>query len=190
MADTHQTMCSFELFVEYVRFDDPQANNLKPAVSVRLLDFPTLLICPPENRNDGLSKPEPSIQTRGNGHVYYFNKGKSCLFKINLDSFHTHLSRTPLYTMALDVRDDIPKLMGSSLISLARLASSIKLAVDQHGIWPPAAYGENCVCRLLNLMGENIGTVSLACKMVSLGASLIPHISESKVDELHSKPKH
>uniref|UniRef100_A0A3B1J5Y4 Microtubule-associated protein 10 C-terminal domain-containing protein n=1 Tax=Astyanax mexicanus TaxID=7994 RepID=A0A3B1J5Y4_ASTMX len=85
--------------------------------------------------------------------------------------------------MLLDVGgDDVPKLIGSSFMSLAKLTASIKLDVEKHGIWTPAAYGENRINCLLNLMGERIGTISLACKLVSLAASSIPNITKRNLE--------
>lgn len=176
MAGTQESLFSFELFVEYVRLHDRK--TVEPAVAVRLLDFPTLLIY----RSESEDSSGPFLQSDGNG-VYCFNKGKSCLFKINLDSLYTHLSSTPLCTMVLDVRPDVPKLLGSSAISLAKLAACVKLAAEKHGILTPAAYGGKMMTNVLNLMGENIGTVCLTFKIGSFGASLIPHTPESEFCE-------
>ncbi|XP_035387493.1 microtubule-associated protein 10 [Electrophorus electricus] len=192
MADTNQTLFSFELFVEYVSVDNTRKINMEPAVAMRLLDFPTLLIYHSEN-DDPSSKPvsekvhllsETYLYSEENSFVYSFKKGKSCLFEINLNSLHAHLSNTPLYTMLLDVSGTIPKLIGSSVISLAKLTNRVKLDVEKRGIWTPASYGEKVISPILNLKGENIGAISLAYKIVSLGASLIPRISESKLDEI------
>ncbi|KAI4889740.1 hypothetical protein NFI96_019651 [Prochilodus magdalenae] len=178
MADS-QTLFSFELFVEDVRLDAARADMVSPAVGVRLLDFPTLLIYPSQNR-ESRSDPEPGA-AQSSRTTFLFSKGKSCLFRISLDSLHRHTRSAPLCSMLLDVHSDIPRLVGSSLISLANLTGSIKLAVDEHGIGTPAACGERFRSRILNLMGENVGIISLSCKIVSLGSSLIPHVvSESK----------
>ncbi|XP_030628128.1 microtubule-associated protein 10 [Chanos chanos] len=194
-SEPHETLFSFELLVDYVLFDHIRSSNhAEPAVGVRLLDFPTLLIYRKGTEN-ALSKsdfdqktrtPDDLLQSNGGGVEYSFHKGKSCLFKINLDSLHIHLSNTPLYVMVLDVRDEIPKLMGSSLISLAKLTERIKLDVYKHGICTPAAYGERGVIPLCNLMGERIGTISMGYKIVSLGASLLPHISENRIYQIDS----
>uniref|UniRef100_A0A673K2S5 Microtubule-associated protein 10-like n=1 Tax=Sinocyclocheilus rhinocerous TaxID=307959 RepID=A0A673K2S5_9TELE len=142
-----ETLFSLELLIDFVRFDGSRDNVLDPAVAVRFLDFPTLLIYQ--------SKQEDRPSKSG---YYSFHKGKSCLFKINLHSLHAHLMNTPLYAMVLDAKDEIPKLIGSSLISLT-----------------------TPIC---NLMGNSIGVISLAYKIVSLGAHLIPHMPENRVYEV------
>ncbi|XP_041921466.1 microtubule-associated protein 10 [Alosa sapidissima] len=83
--------------------------------------------------------------------------------------------------MVMDVGQETPKLIGSSLISLTRLVNQIKSDVEEHGIGTPSAYGERGTHDLCNLMGMKIGRISVACKLVSLGGSLIPHISENKI---------
>uniref|UniRef100_A0AAR2JQF1 Microtubule-associated protein 10 C-terminal domain-containing protein n=1 Tax=Pygocentrus nattereri TaxID=42514 RepID=A0AAR2JQF1_PYGNA len=181
-----QTLFSFELFVEKFRCDAAgtvKADEVKPAVGVRLLDFPTLLIYRSDRHQS-----EPGGLTEPSGGSFCFNKGKSCLFKMSLDSLHSQLCNAPLFVMVLDVNSEIPKLLGSSLISLSDLTGSIKLAVEKHGIWTPAAHGDRFSSRILNLMGETIGTISLSCKIVSLGASVIPHISESEARVAPPKP--
>ncbi|XP_036429498.1 microtubule-associated protein 10 [Colossoma macropomum] len=185
-----QTLFSFELFVEKVRFDAAgrvKADEAQPAVGVRLLDFPTLLIYRSENLQSE-PKLEPGGLSESSGDSFCFNKGKSCLFKISLDSLHSQLCSAPLCVMVLDVNSEIPKLLGSSLISLSDLTGSVKSAVEKHGIWTPAAHGEKFSSRILNLMGETIGTISLSCKIVSLGASAIPHVSESEACGAPPKP--
>ncbi|KAL1263655.1 hypothetical protein QQF64_006394 [Cirrhinus molitorella] len=193
MSSTQETLFSLELVIDYVRFDASRGNVLDLAVAVRFLDFPTLLIY--QSKQDDLPSksgyadlclsPEALSQADDDEHLKYsFHRGKSCLFKISLHSLHTHLLNTPLYAMVLDVKDEIPKLIGSSLISLAKVTEKIKLDVDKHGIGNPAAYGERLITPLCNLMGKSIGVISLAYKVVSLGAHLIPHIRENRVYEV------
>lgn len=193
MSSTQETLFSLELVIDYVRFDGSRGNVLDPAVAVRFLDFPTLLISqskqedlPSKSGYADLSlSPEAISQPDDGEHLKYsFHKGKSCLFKINLHSLHTHLMNTPLYAMVLDVKDEIPKLIGSSLISLAKVTEKIKSDVEKHGIGNPSAYGERLTTTICNLMGRSIGVISLAYTIVSLGAHLIPHIPENRVYEV------
>lgn len=193
MSSTQETLFSLELVIDYVRFDGSRGNVLDPAVAVRFLDFPTLLISQSKQEDlpsksgysDLCLSPEAIAQPDGGEHrKYSFHKGKSCLFKINLHSLHTHLMNTPLYAMVLDVKDEIPKLIGSSLISLAKVTEKIKSDVEKHGIGNPSAYGERLTTPICNLMGRSIGVISLAYNIVSLGAHLIPHIPENRVYEV------
>ncbi|XP_031435325.1 microtubule-associated protein 10 [Clupea harengus] len=178
----NETLFSFEILVEYVRLDTggKLLRSWKPAVGVRLLDFPTLVIYQSDESQTGerMFTPRSDVDT---SNEVIFQKGKSCLFKINLDSFHQHLSNTPLYAMVMDVRHETPKLIGSSLVSLARLVNQIKTDVEAHGIGTPSAHGERGEHDLCNLMGKKIGLISIACKLVSLGGSLISHIPENRI---------
>ncbi|XP_048865520.1 microtubule-associated protein 10 [Brienomyrus brachyistius] len=194
MADTLETLFSFELMVDFIRIDKLK---LKPAVGVRLLDFPTLLVYPKDSEesvsqddsdsekenisaSDGLHQPQ-SASTE-----YSFQRGKSCLFKIRLDTLHAHLSNTPLYVMVLDLRSNVPKFLGGSLISLDKLTDGIKADVNENGICTPSCHGERSLFAICNLMGEKIGYISLGYKLLSLGATLIPHIPESRIYKVSS----
>ncbi|XP_026133611.1 microtubule-associated protein 10 [Carassius auratus] len=190
MSSKQESLFSLELLIDFVRFDGSRVNVLDPAVAVRFLDFPTLLIYQSKQEHlpsksghlDLCLSPEAASQPNDREHLKYsFHKGKSCLFKISLHSLDAHLTNTPLYTMVLDVKDEIPRLIGSSLISLAKVMEKIKLDVEKHGIGHPSAYGERLTTPICNLMGKSIGVISLAYKIVSLGAHLIPHIPENRV---------
>ncbi|XP_069035968.1 microtubule-associated protein 10 isoform X1 [Lepisosteus oculatus] len=191
-SDKLETLFSFEVLVEYVNLDRVSQGSVDPAVAIRLLDFPTLMIYPGGREEDaqqdddsGSEKENEASQflhpPRGRNREYRFNKGKSCLFKIRLDSLHTHLSNTPLYAMVLDLTKEAPKLVGSSLISLAKTADRVMADVRQHGICTPSAQGEKGVFAVSNLMGDRVGCISLGFKLLSLGASLIPHIPENRI---------
>ncbi|XP_059372942.1 microtubule-associated protein 10 [Carassius carassius] len=190
MSSTQESLFSLELLIDFVHVDGSRVNVLDPAVAVRFLDFPTLLIYQSKQEHlpsksghlDLCLSPEATSQPDDGEHLKYsFHKGKSCLFKISLHSLDAHLTNTPLYTMVLDVKDEIPRLIGSSLISLAKVMEKIKLDVEKHGIGHPSAYGERLTTPICNLMGKSIGAISLAYKIVSLGAHLIPHIPENRV---------
>lgn len=187
MSSPHETLFSLELVIDHVRFDGSRDGVRAPAVGVRFLDFPTLLIYQ-SGQQDVSSQSgfvdlceSPEALSQRDNLKYFFHKGKSCLFKMNLDSLHKHLLNAPLYAMVLDVKDEIPKLLGSSSISLAKVTERIKLDVGKHG--SPSAHGEKLLTSIYNLMGKSIGSISLAYKIVSLGAHSIPHISDNRVCE-------
>ncbi|MBN3308068.1 MAP10 protein, partial [Amia calva] len=185
-----ETLFSFEVVVEYIRMDAIHKAGVRPAVGLRLLDFPTLLIYRSDQGRDLLEDPESEKENityerchppGGRSAEFTFKKGKSCLFKMKMDVLHTHLSNTPLYAMVLDLSNAVPKLLGSSLISLAKTADRIKADVEQYGISTPSAQGERGVFVVSNLMGERVGCISLGFKFFSLGASLMAHIPESRL---------
>ncbi|XP_042290230.1 microtubule-associated protein 10 [Thunnus maccoyii] len=172
--DNLETLFSFELLVEYIRIERETKVSDELALGVRLLDFPTLLIYQPEPRGEELN-----CQNEKRGE-YAFNRGKSCVFKMNLHSLHTHLSNSPLYAMLLDVKEGIPKLVGTSLISLAKVMDRIRQDVAERGVATPSSHGERGLVGVCDLTGEKIGSISLSYKLLSLGASLLPHITERR----------
>ncbi|XP_040906238.1 microtubule-associated protein 10 [Toxotes jaculatrix] len=177
-TDTLETLFSFELLVEYIRIEKDSKVSDELALGVRLLDFPTLLIYQPQHRSGDINQPEKHDKYRRG--EYIFNRGKSCFFQMNLNSLHTHLSNTPLYAMVLDVKEEIPKLVGSSLISLAKVMDRIRQDVTEHGVCAPSSHGERGLFSMCSLTGEKIGSISLSYKLLSLGASLLPHITDRR----------
>lgn len=173
-----ETLFSFELLVESIRVEKESQVSDELALGVRLLDFPTLLIYQPEKINAGGNQHAHNGKDQQGG--YAFNRGKSCFFKMNLNALFTHLSNTPLYAMVLDVKEEIPKCVGTSLVSLAKAMDRIRQDVSERGVSTPSSHGERGVVGVCNLMGENIGSISLSYKLLSLGASLLPHITERK----------
>ncbi|XP_061693926.1 microtubule-associated protein 10 [Syngnathoides biaculeatus] len=169
-----ETLFSFELLVEFIRIDGERKISDELAVGIRLLDFPTLLIYPPELRADD------TIQHDSNRRwLYSFNRGKSCFFEMDLDSLHRQLTNTPVYVMILDVKDEIPKFLGTSLISLATIMNRIKHDSLQHGVASCSSYGERGCVRVNNLAEEPIGVISLSYKLLMVGVSLPPHVTKN-----------
>ncbi|XP_055794264.1 uncharacterized protein map10 [Salvelinus fontinalis] len=193
--NNNETLFSFQLLVEYIRLDKTikylnYSDEL--ALGVRLLDFPTLLIYQPETSTPLLEQrllddddedieKENQLYQAHDTFKYPFNRGKSCLFKSHLDSLHIHLSNTPLHAVVLDMRGEVPKLIGSSLVSLVRLIDCIRCDVEVHGISSPSSQGEKGLVDLFNLMGEKIGVISLGYNLFSLGSSSLPHIPDNRV---------
>ncbi|KAM6915845.1 microtubule-associated protein 10 [Xenentodon cancila] len=166
-----ETLFSFEVLVDYIKFERHCEVSEKLAVAVRLLDFPTLLIYPRPRTRGGGGRAERA-----------FNRGKSCLFKISLTSLHVHLSSSPLYAMVLDAAEKTPRLVGSCAISLAKAVDRIWQDVAGCGIAHPSSHTERELVSVCNLTGERVGKLSLSYKLVCLGASLLPHIAERRGD--------
>ncbi|XP_038150655.1 microtubule-associated protein 10 [Cyprinodon tularosa] len=176
-----ENLFSFELLVDHIRLKSDYKVTDSLAVGVRLLDFPTLLIY--QRPSTSLGCKQSAQKQRDEQQVFLFNRGKSCLFKMNLDSLHVHLSSSPLYAMVLDVTEEqSPRLVGSSLVSLAEAMDRIKLLSG------PSAHSGKGVAAICNLTGERIGTISLSYKLGCLGATLLPHITEGRGVESTSTP--
>ncbi|XP_056291661.1 microtubule-associated protein 10 [Pseudoliparis swirei] len=173
-SDDLETLFSFELLVEYIRVEKVSQVSDDLALGVRLLDFPTLLVHRPQRSGGG-------IKQRGQQGEHAFNRGKSCFFKMNGNSLHANLSSTPLYVMVLDVKEDIPKLLGTSLISLARAMDRIRQDANEHGVSLPSSHGERGVVGVCDLTGKTIGSISLSYKLLSLGVSLLPSITQTSL---------
>lgn len=173
-SDNVETLFSLELLVECVRIAGECGKvSDELAVGVRLLDFPTLLIYQPQQSRDAMNPRGDSRPAE-----YAFNRGKSCFFQMNLNSLHGQLLNSPLYAMVLDVKEEIPRLVGTSLISLAKVMARVWLDVTEHGVSTSSSHGERRLVALCNLKGEEIGSISLSYKLLSVGASFLPHITD------------
>lgn len=166
-----ETLFSLEIMIQSVRIEKEYDISDELALGVRLLDFPTLLIYQPQQctSSGGISKGE-----------HTFNRGKSCFFKTNVNSLYNQLSKIPLYAMVLDVKEDIPKLVGTSLISLAKVMDRIWVDVADRGAASSSSYGERGRFSVCSLNGEKIGSISLSYKLLSLGVSLLPDVTDSR----------
>ena len=166
-----ETLFSLEIMIQSVRIEKEYDISDELALGVRLLDFPTLLIYQPQQRTSsgGISKGE-----------HTFNRGKSCFFKTNINSLYNQLSKIPLYAMVLDVKEDIPKLVGTSLISLAKVMDRIWVHVGDHGVASSSSYGERGRFGICSLNGEKIGFIFLSYKLLSLGVSLLPDVTDNR----------
>ncbi|XP_073338489.1 microtubule-associated protein 10 [Pagrus major] len=173
-GDNLETLFSFEFLVECIRIEKESKVSDELAVGVRLLDFPTLLIYQPQQSSEGTN------HGKNQQGEYTFNRGKSCFFKMNLSSLHTQLSNSPLYAMVLDVKEEIPKLVGTSLVSLAKVMDRIRQDVTEHGASTSSSHGERGLVGMSNLMGDRIGSISLSYKLLSLGVNLLPHTTDSR----------
>ncbi|XP_028459824.1 microtubule-associated protein 10 [Perca flavescens] len=178
-SDHLETLFSFELLVESIRIDKDSQLSDELALGVRLLDFPTLLIYQPQQGSGGIKQQDQHGKDQ-QGEQYAFNRGKSCFFKMNLNSLHAHLSNTPLYAMVLDVKEEMPKLVGTSLVSLANAVDRIRQDVTERGVSAPSSHGQRGVVDVCNLTGQKTGSISLSYKLLSLGASLLPHMTERR----------
>lgn len=158
------SLFSLEILIRSVRIERECDTSGELAVGVRLLDFPTLLIYQQQN---GIIEGE-----------HNFNRGKTCSFRMNIHSVCHQLSNSPLYAMVLDVKEDIPKLLGTSLISLSRAMDRIRLDVTGHGV-ASSSHGERGRFSVCSLDGEKIGSISLSYKLLHLGVGLLPHVPDS-----------
>uniref|UniRef100_A0A8C3SNC7 Microtubule associated protein 10 n=1 Tax=Chelydra serpentina TaxID=8475 RepID=A0A8C3SNC7_CHESE len=142
---------SLELLVEWVRVEPrlllpPPRGPLRPAVALRLLDFPTLLVHPPE----------PGCPP---GRLVPFGRGKSCLFRLSPGPLRGLLRRAPLYALLLALPAGPGPLLRPPL-----------------GGATPGSRGRRGRYPLRDLMGEQVGELALGYRLSSLGPALLGHL--------------
>ncbi|XP_071504417.1 microtubule-associated protein 10-like, partial [Diadema antillarum] len=190
--NAEETLFSLELAVNSVRVVPRTLLCRMPAVAFRLLDFPSVIIEQMEstemkqikeavqrvwgNGNDVPIQLEELKDRHGN---YEFNKGKSSLFKYNINSLQSHLLNTPLYVMIVELWNNTPKLVGHCNVALNGMMNEIKADVIESGISIPSVHGIQGRFPIFNLMGSEVGWISLGIRMLSLGGNLIPHIPDA-----------
>ncbi|EFB26416.1 hypothetical protein PANDA_005336, partial [Ailuropoda melanoleuca] len=143
------------------------SRDLCPAVAFRLLDFPTLLVYPPEGPGAPAPEPRPGLVS--------FGRGKSCLFRLHPATLYRLLLRTPLYTLLLQLPPGrptpAPQLLGACSISLAAAAHKV-LGQAASG----CSQGHRGSFPLHNQVGERIGDIALGYRLTDLGSSLLGHL--------------
>lgn len=189
--DTHEdSLFSLELVVEKLYL--PHICCRFPSIAFRLLDFPTLLIDHVERdlADDIRAKiaqdpyyhiPDQFNELKDQHGNFLIKKGKSCMFKIPVDTLHAHLANTPLYVMILDTFSTVPKLLGNSTIPLTSLMENIYCDIKSVGNTVPSVHGDKGLYKIYNLMGKEIGYVIMGYRLLSLGPGLIPHIADKTI---------
>jgi hypothetical protein len=83
--------------------------------------------------------------------------------------------------MLIDLWHKKPKLIGSTVISLSDAVSKISSDVKTLGISVPSICQEEGIFNIFNLMGSAIGSIKLCYRLLSLGGSLMPHVSARSI---------
>ena len=166
-----------------------------PAVAFRLLDFPTLLIYHVEpdlgeaikrniKRDPFYTMPPQLTELQDRHGQYLVKKGKSCLLKVSPSMLLSHLQNTPLYVMIIDSFPEVPKLIGNCAIPMDATMEAVCNDISEMGISVPSSHGEKGTFRISNLMGEEIGQISLGFRILSLGVGLLPHIPDKSIAKM------
>ncbi|XP_060628738.2 microtubule-associated protein 10 [Anolis sagrei] len=134
---------------------------LRPAVALRLLDFPTLLVRAP--------------QAALRGPLVPFGRGKSCLFRLRPESLREVLRRSPLYALLLGLSPSGPgpaRLLASCSVSLADAAEELLL------LPPGPSGGRGGRFPLRDLAGEPVGELALSYRLSNLGPCPRSHLGQ------------
>ncbi|KAM6404838.1 LOW QUALITY PROTEIN: microtubule-associated protein 10 [Pluvialis apricaria] len=153
---------ALELLVEAVRVAAP-GPAVRPAVALRLLDFPTLLLRP-------AAAAAPPLRP---GRTFPFGRGKRCLFRWRRGSLCAELRRRPLRALLLALPAGLapgpPRLLGSCGVSLAPAAAEL---LQRPG--PPASCGRRGSFPLRDAAGRPVGELVLGYRLTSLEAGEEP----------------
>lgn len=151
---------ALELLVETVRVVAP-GPAVRPAVALRLLDFPTLLLRPAT---------APPLRP---GRTFPFGRGKRCLFRWRRGSLCAELRRRPLRALLLALPAGLapgpPRLLGTCGVSLAPAAAEL---LQRPG--PPASCGRRGSFPLRDAAGRPVGELVLGYRLTSLEAGEEP----------------
>ena len=190
------SLFSLELVVDTLHLDNVTCRF--PAVAFRLLDFPTIIIYHVEHDLAKTIKRKLSLEPNykvpprihelmdKNG-AYQIKKGKSCLFKLSTETLYTHLTNTPLYVMIIDTYPEVAKLLGSCSVPLDNAMIQVYKDIQSQGLSMPAVYGNKGSYKVYNLMGVEIGHITLGYRLLSLGQGLIQHIPDNVITKAISK---
>jgi hypothetical protein len=196
-----ESLFSLEVIVNYVKLNSLKApfTCLFPSVAFRLLDYPTIAIHLLDNYDSKelkdkirLNEPFESmeklpcfVELLDKHGRFIFAKGKSCLFRSDLLELKGHLRNAPMYLMLLDTFFEPFKLIGTTLVPLTNLINEIceetsenmeQVGPSSNRVETPCTKMTHGIFDIKNLMGDDIGHISFACRLTSFGVSLLPHI--------------
>jgi len=198
-----ETLFSLEVIINYVKLNSSAASCLFPCVAFRLLDYPTIAInlLDDYDANDIKTKFQleasfehieklPCFTELLDKHGrYIFSRGKSCLFRSDLEVLRGHLKSTPMYLMLLDTFFKPFKLIGTALVPMFNLINEIYNDKTINDNDSPNMKMSHGIFEIKNLLGEELGHVSFACRLSSFGASLMPHIETTVTEAFQRKFK-
>nr|XP_014122932.1 microtubule-associated protein 10 [Zonotrichia albicollis] len=152
-----------ELLVEALRVAEPpgpvemSGPAEHPAVALRLLDFPTLVLRP--------AAAAPPLRP---GQPFPFGRGKRCLFRWRPDTLFAALRRRPLRALLLALPAGLapgpPRLLGSCAVSLAPAAELLQRP------GAPSSCGRRGRFALRDSGGRPVGELLLRYRLSSLEA--------------------
>lgn len=167
---------ALEVLVEAVRVA-ASGPALRPAVALRLLGFPTLLL-----------RPAASAPPLRPGRAFPFGRGKRCLFRWRRDSLCAALRRQPLRALLLalpaGLAPESPRLLGSCNVSLAPAAAEVPQRPEE-----PVCWGRRGRFPLRDAAGRTVGELVLGFRLSSLetgersGPATPPRASPAPEDE-------
>ncbi|XP_053314478.1 microtubule-associated protein 10 [Spea bombifrons] len=185
-----ECLFSLEMLVHDVRVDCATLALREmplPTVAFRLLEFPTVLLYP----KPGYLDEDVDLDYAPGLLQLSFDRGKSCMFRQSISSLHRLLSNTPLYVLLLDLRPNVPLLLGSCLISLSETVMLLKEALEKGNEGLPAApcwKGHSGRHMLHDLMGRKVGSISLSYRLLCLGESVVGHMQLNREPEEGCRP--
>ncbi|XP_053795732.1 microtubule-associated protein 10 [Vidua chalybeata] len=156
-----ERLFALEVLVEALRVAEPGPVELPgpaehPAVALRLLDLPTLVLRP--------AAAAPPLRP---GQPLPFGRGKRCLFRWRPDSLFAALRRRPLRALLLALppgrAPGPPRLLGSCVVSLGPAAELLQ----RHGA--PSSCGRRGRFALRDPAGRPVGELVLRYRLASLG---------------------
>ncbi|XP_058691507.1 microtubule-associated protein 10 [Poecile atricapillus] len=151
---------ALELLVEALRMAESGPAELPepaehPAVALRLLDFPTLVL-----------RPAASAPPLRPGQLFPFGRGKRCLFRWRPDTLFAALRRRPLRALLLALPAGLasgpPRLLGSCAVSLAPAAELLQRP------GAPSSCGRRGRFALRDTAGRPVGELVLSYRLSSL----------------------
>ncbi|XP_030124140.4 microtubule-associated protein 10 [Taeniopygia guttata] len=155
-----ERLFALEVLVEALRLAEPGPAELPgpaehPAVALRLLDFPTLVLRP--------AAAAPPLRP---GQPFPFGRGKRCLFRWCPDSLFAALRSRPLRALLLALpagrASGLPRLLGSCAVSLAPAAELLQRP------GAPSSCGRRGRFVLRDTAGRPAGELVLRYRLASL----------------------
>uniref|UniRef100_UPI00358DF798 microtubule-associated protein 10 isoform X2 n=1 Tax=Myxine glutinosa TaxID=7769 RepID=UPI00358DF798 len=184
---------SLELLVDSVRLNQVTETCRSPALVLRFMDFPAMILHPGKRKGDVQMSEEKRREdddvAKGNPHnsgdrlcdeqdltrevraSLVFNSGKSCLFSFDAAALGARLVTSPVRVMLIDCYPgpEASRMLGSTSVTLTGALAMLQTDVDQESSAEPWGHGERGTYGLRNPMGETIGTLTIGYRLFGLG---------------------
>ena len=199
-VEDHTLLFCFNFIVEKFKSSVHTDCFHPQGVSFRLLDFPTVRLALPVPSN--LEKGDViKGQVLSKDGALKLNKGKSCTFRMTLDSLVRGLRESPMVVQFVnltpgggaedkqssEIRDQ--RVVGSALLDLSGIAAALECAAKGKGATTKCSAGGRKKLRFVDASGTKLTNLHVRYQLSSEGPHAGPHITrENKSD--HSTLQH
>ncbi|KAI3385998.1 hypothetical protein SNEBB_009318 [Seison nebaliae] len=180
MANLSKALFTFDVFVRYIQLEQRQRIR-RPIVIYKFLDYTPLRInyLSESNGETAISTDTIVSPNQPSNQVIYFNEGKSSAFYDDFNCITKRSEVLPLYILVSESYDEASLVTyATTNINISTLFDSIRQRVylTNSTSSPVVAVYPPSVIVLYNLMGKEVGTISMSLRLVYFGMEFLNEV--------------